>query len=108
MRRLKAMPDEISRAKELLSQGLSVQAVADELGLVKKTLERRFTAEVGVAPGSWRQQTHGPRENTSRAVFFRFPEYDLLQEVAAAEGTSPNEWARNAVLRALQRASKKK
>lgn len=102
-------PEQLAEAERLLLAGEDLDAVADTLGVSKRTLERAWRAAHDTPPARWARR-QGAREPAGRSplVAFRLPEYETLAEVARADGVEPSAWAREAVRRALARRQRGK
>lgn len=95
---------DIAAAKRLLLTDMDVSAVADRLGVSANWLGRYFAREVGQTPAAWRRAHLGARDRASRPVFFRYPRFAELTDLAEADGVEPNAWARAALDAAVDAA----
>jgi hypothetical protein len=102
-------PEQIVDAERLLLDGADLDAVAETLGLNKRTLERAWREHHDDPPVRWARR-QGAREpaGASPLVSFRLPEWDDLARIAAEDGAEPNAWARDAVRRSLARRTREK
>lgn len=102
-------PEQLAEAERLLRSGADLDAVCAAVGVERRTLEREWPKTYGTTPGRWRrEQGLGPEPaGVSPVRAFRLDD-PRLDKAAREDGVSPGEWARNAVLRALDRRGRKK
>ena len=97
-------PEQVREAERLLLGGASLDAVCEAVGVTRRTLERAFKAAHGerVGPARWLRLQRGDAGGGSAPlVSFRFERAEELADAARAARCSSAEWARRAVLAAL-------
>jgi methylphosphotriester-DNA--protein-cysteine methyltransferase len=95
-------PETLAEAERLILRGDDLDAVAEAVGVARRTLERAFVAAHGLTPARWRKAQRGEAaEEGNPVVAFRLAECDQLAIAAAADGMEPSAWAKAAVRRAL-------
>lgn len=100
-------PETRAEAERLILRGDDLDAVAEAVGVTRRTLERAFRAAHGVGPGRWRKDQIRAAAGIVKEpppVSFRPSAADraALGRVAKRDGVSLGEWARIAVAQALR------
>lgn len=99
------MTVDIIRAQVLLRAGQTPGAVADQLGVTLRAVQRAFGRAGLTSPRAWQLAEVGSQANGgSPLVFFRLHEFAALEAAALEAGQRPNEFART-VVQAHLRAS---
>jgi methylphosphotriester-DNA--protein-cysteine methyltransferase len=95
-------PETLAEAERLILRGDDLDAVAEAVGVTRRTLERAFVTTHETTPARWRKAQRGEAAGEGNPVVaFRLAECDQLAIAAAADGMEPSAWAKAAVQRAL-------